>query len=452
MEHASRTSVKYGAMRVLPLLLIALVWAIQPTVSSAQSEESAAEVSLIRVEGAITPVTTNFINRGIAHAHTQGAAALIIELDTPGGLLQSTQDIVRAFFDAEVPIVVFVSPDGAQAASAGTFITLAAHVAVMAPSTTIGAASPVSMSPGADADTVMTKKVFSSTESFMENIAERRGRNVEWALEAVREGISATEREAHALGVIDAIAANREELLRLIDGHLVEGDTLRTAGATIDEIPKNLAERFFGLMMRPEVMLILMLVAIYGIMGELSNPGAIVPGVAGAISLVLLLFASAAMPINTAGYILLALAIGLFIAEAFTPAFGVLLISGMVAFFLGALMLFQDLPAGLELAWYWLVPATLLTGAFFVWIATAGLKAQFVPSRTGTETMIGKYAEVVDPVDPDRGRVFVEGEYWLAVSEAEIAVGEPCRIVRVDGLTLTVEPASSASDPDEINP
>jgi membrane-bound serine protease (ClpP class) len=400
-------------------------------------------VTLIRIEGPISPVTTNYITRALNRAREAGSEALVIELDTPGGLLASTQDIVRLLFGTDVPTVVHVAPDGAQAASAGTFITLAAHIAAMAPSTTIGAASPVTMSPGAQADTVMQQKLFSATESLMETIAERRGRNVEWAISAVREGASATERQALELGVIDLIASSREELLEAIDGREVEGLSLRTAGAEIEEMPRNLAERFLGMIIRPELMLILLLVAIYGIMGEVTNPGAIVPGVAGVVALILLLYASAAMPINIAGFVLLGLAIALFIAEAVTPTFGLLIGAGAVAFFLGALMLFQDFPQPMELPWEWLVPATLLTAGFFVWIATAGLKAQFAETRTGVETLIGREAEVVDRVGPAGGRVLIDGEYWHARSDGEIPEGERCEVVGIDGLTMRVKPARS---------
>lgn len=404
------------------------------------SDQEPPSVTLIRVEGPIGPTTTNYVSRGLSEAMERGSLALVIELDTPGGLLESTQHVVRSLFEAELPVVVYVSPAGARAMSAGTFITLAAHVAAMAPSTTIGAASPVTMAPGAQADTVMQQKLFSATESFIETIAERRGRNVEWAIAAVRDGASATEREALALDVIDLVSTTREELLLEIDGRVVEGDTLRTAGAAVVELPKNLAERFLGVITRPELMLILLLVAIYGIMGEVANPGTIVPGVAGVIALILLLYASAAMPINTAGYILMALAIALFISEAFTPTFGLFIGAGAVAFFLGGLMLFQDLPEAMALPWGYLVPATLLTAAFFVWIATLGLKAQFGPARTGVESLIGQRAEVLDRVTPDGGRVFVHGEYWSAVSNEEIEEGAPCEIVRVEGLTLRVRP------------
>jgi len=422
-----------------------------PEEESAPEEDTASaaaapRVVAIRVDGPITPTTTNYITRAIADATAEGAAALLVELDTPGGLLDSTREIVQAFFESEVPIVVYVSPGGARAASAGTFITMAAHVAAMAPSTTIGAASPVSMSPGGEqqADTVMQKKVFNYTESFIESIADRRGRNVEWAISAVRDGEAVTEKEALELEVIDLVAPDRETVLNEADGRVVEGDTLRTAGAEIRELPRNLAERLLGLIIRPELMLILTMVAIYGIIGEVTNPGAIVPGVAGAIALILLLYASAAMPINTAGYVLIALAIVLFVTEAFTPTFGLLMTGGAVAFFLGALMLFQDLPEGLELSWRWLLPSTVLTTLFFAWVVTAGIKIQFAGPRTGLEGMIGRKARVVDPVGPaSPGRVFVSGEYWNAVSQEELEEGEECEIAAIEGLTMTVRKAGA---------
>jgi membrane-bound serine protease (ClpP class) len=405
-------------------------------------------VSVIRVDGPISPVTTNYIRRGVSEARESGSSLLVVELDTPGGLLESTKDIVQIFFESALPIAVFVSPDGARAASAGTFITMAAHIAAMAPSTTIGAASPVSIAPGgAEADTVMQKKVFAYSESFIESIADRRGRNAEWAISAVREGSSVTERRALELNVIDLLAQDRDDLLQLLDGWVVEGDTLRTAGATVSEIPPNLAERSLGLLMRPEVMLLLTLIAIYGIVGEVTNPGGIVPGVAGVIALILLLFASAAMPINVAGFALIALAVVLFVAEAFTPTFGLFLVGGAVSFFLGALMLFQHLPEPMNLSWSWLIPATLLTTLFFALIVTAGIKAQFRPVRTGTESLVGERAKVIERIQLDGGKVFVKGEYWNAVGREEIGEGEWCEIEGIEGLTLKVRPWKDSDAP-----
>ncbi len=427
-------------MTTLALVLATLVPGLQDD-PGAQADDPPA-ITVLRVDGSIGPPTTNYVGRGLERAREEGAAALLVELDTPGGLLESTKSIVQAFLTSDVPVVVYVSPDGARAASAGTFITLAAHVAAMAPSTTIGAASPVSMGPGGgQQDTVMQKKIFEYSESFMKSIADRRGRNAEWAVATVREGESATQSEALEAGAIDLVAEDRQALIEELDGRVVGDDTLRTAGAEVRELPENLAERSLRFLIRPEVMLILMMVAIYGIIGEVTNPGAIVPGVAGVIALVLLLYASAAMPINVAGYALVVLGVGLFVAEAFTPTFGLLTAGGAVAFFLGALMVFQDLPAPMQLSWTWLVPATVLTALFFVWIATAGLRSQLAGPRTGVESMIGERAEVVDPVGPDGGRVFVDGEYWNAVADEEIGEGETCEIEEIDGLTMKVRPS-----------
>jgi len=294
---------------------------------------------------------------------------------------------------------------------------------------------------GGQQDTVMQKKIFNYSESFIENIAKERDRNAEWAKSAVRDGEAITETEALELNVIDLIANDLNDLLLQIDGKEVEGKTLVTAQATIKQLEESFAEKFFGFIMRPEIMLILTMVAIYGIVGEVTNPGAIVPGVAGVIALILLLYGSAAMPINVAGFILIGLAIVLFVLEAFTPAFGILMTGGAVSFFLGALMLFQDFPQEMQLDWYWLVPATILMVIFFGWIATSGIKAQFTGHRTGLESLVGKKAKVIDKVTENSGRVMISGEYWNAITEGEeIKSNEWCEIVRFEGLTVTVKP------------
>ncbi len=420
------------------LLFPVIVGAQSQTDTTTASPEDGNSVTLISIDGSISPTTTNYINRGIKVAKEQNAECLIIQLDTPGGLLESTKNIVQAFLDSEdLPIVVYVAPEGARAASAGTFITMASHIATMAPTTTIGAASPVSMG-GGQTDSVMQKKIFNYSESFIESIANRRDRNAEWARSAVRDGEAITADEALELNVIDLIAENHEDLLDKIDGQVINQDTLKTRNATINEVPTNLAEKLLGFIMRPEVMLILTMIAIYGIIGEVTNPGAIVPGVAGVIALILVLYASAAMPINIAGFALIGLAIVLFIAEAFTPTFGLLIAGGAVSFFLGALMLFQDLPESMELSWAWLIPATILTTLFFVWIVTEGIRAQFTSSKTGKESMIGRRAEVVEKINSQKGRVFVAGEYWNAVSDEVIEKGKDCEIVGINGLTMKV--------------
>ncbi len=398
-------------------------------------------VSVMRIEGTIGPTSLNYLERSLDIARGRNDEILIIEIDTPGGLLDSTQEMVKLLLGSELPTAVYVSPDGATAGSAGAFITLAGHVAAMAPASSIGAASPVTMG-GGEVDTVSQKKIFSFAESFIESIAEARGRNVEWAKSAVRDGVAATSTEALELGVIDLIARDLDDLLAQIDGMEIEGRTLDTADAEVNRIEPNLAEIFFSFILRPEVLLILTLVAVYGILGEVSAPGSIVPGVAGVIALILLLFGVAAMPINTAGFLLIGLAIILFVSEAFTPTYGILIAGGGVSFFLGALMLFQDLPEDMQLSLFWLVPATVLTILFFIWISYYGIRAQFTGHRTGTEAMVGKEVEVADEISSEGGRVFFSGEYWNASStkNEQIPKGSTVRIVRFEGLRVFVEP------------
>jgi membrane-bound serine protease (ClpP class) len=408
-------------------------------------------VSIISVSGTIGPTTTQYIKRGLQASLERGDELLVIELDTPGGLLSSTQEIVQELLGSSHPTVVYVTPEGANAGSAGTFITLAAHIAAMSPATNIGAASPVSMG-GGEMDSVSQKKIFNFSESYIETIAERRGRNTEWAKSAVRDGASITSDEAVDINVVDLIAENLDDLLSQIDGMEVEGKVLRTENASQNRIPQNFAEIFFSFLIRPEVMLILTLVSIYGIIGEVSNPGAIVPGMAGAIALILLLYGVAAMPVNIAGFLLIGLAIILFVAEAFTPAFGLLIAGGAVSFFLGALMLFQDLPEEMQLSWYWLVPATIVTVLFFGWIVTSGIKAQFTGVHSGIESEVGREAEVSDRITPEiEGRIFHNGEYWRAASDDILNEGDRCIIVRFEGLKVFVKPKSKQTKNKELS-
>lgn len=408
-----------------------------------EADSDRSTVSVIRVEGTIGPTVTQYIERSIRISRENNDELLIIELDTPGGLLDSTQDIVQELLGSTHPTVVFVSPSGANAGSAGTFITMAAHIAAMAPATNIGAASPISMG-GGEMDTVSQKKIFNFSESFIESIAEERGRNKEWAKSAVRDGASITANEALELNVIDLIADDISDLLEQLHGLEIEGNTLNTRDAEQEQIPQTLAEIFFSFILRPEVMLILTLVAIYGIIGEVTNPGGIVPGVSGVIALILLLYGVAAMPINLAGFLLIGLAIILFVAEAFTPAFGILITGGAVSFFLGALMLFQDLPDEMQVSLYWLIPATLVTAGFFAWIITYGVKSLFAPARSGLESTIGKTAEVTDSILPGQpGRVFFEGEYWKAESDTPLNEGDKCEILEYEGLKVKVKPINN---------
>lgn len=420
-------------------LLISLLW-LQPIPdSTSHSEVANNTVAMISVKGPINPTAANYILRGVEQANKTNAEALLVKLDTPGGLLKSMKKIVQAFLkDDGLPVIVYVTPKGAAAASAGTFITMAANIAVMAPATTIGAASPVKMG-GGEIDSVMQKKLFNYASSFIKTIAKQRNRNAEWAVSAVREAEAVTAEKAAKINVVDFIAQNEQALLTTIDGRQTEGQTLQTAHASITTIEPTLAESFLGFIMNPLVMMILTLIAIWGIVGEITNPGAIIPGVSGAIALILVLFASAAMPLNTAGYILIALAVVLYIAEAFTPAFGILITGGTVSLFFGFLMLFDELPTSMQISWIWLAVAAIATGLFFGFIVIAGLKAQFNERPMGTQGMVGMQAKALETINDEKGRVLARGEYWNAISDEPIEPGQPVVIEEVEGLKVKVK-------------
>ncbi len=402
----------------------------------------AAEVGLIKIGGTISPATASYIDRALGLAKERNYAGLVIQLDTPGGLLESTKDIIQMFYREEVPVIVYVAPSGATATSAGCFITLGADIAAMAPNTSIGAAHPVAIGTGGveKMDDVMKSKLENFASSYIKSVAEKRGRNAEWAVASVKESASITAEDALKLKVIDLIAPDLPSVLRDIDGREINGKKVATAGATVVPVPMLAREKVFQLLYRPEVLLVLMLLAIYGIIGELSNPGAILPGVVGAIALVLVLFMSAVLPVNIAGFALIGLAIALFVIDVFAPTHGVLTTGGVIAFFLGALLLFNRADPAFRLSLSYIISATVVTAAFFIFIVGAGLRAQFLPVRAGPETMLGKTVAALAPINAASGKVFVEGEYWNAVSDVAIPEGQNVEIVGVDGLTLKVKP------------
>ena len=424
--------------RWLLILLASLMCRAVPGVA-------AANVGLIKVDGAIGPATAGYIARAVDVAAARQDSCLIIQLDTPGGLLESTKEIVQKLYASKVPTVVYVAPSGANAASAGCFITLAADIAAMAPHTSIGAAHPVTMSGGAEQkmDEVMKEKLENYASAYIEAIAEKRGRNVEWAKESVVRSESITAEKAVDLKVVDLIAKDIPDLLQQLNGREVDGKPLATTGATVVEIPMALRERLFQLLWRPEVMLLLMLAAIYGIIGELSSPGAILPGVVGAIALILALYMAAVLPINFAGLALIGLAVVLFVVDIFAPTHGVLTFGGIVSFFLGSLMLFNRADPAFRLSLAYIIPATAVTALFFIFVVGKGLRAQQLPVRTGKEAMIGKVAPALARIDDQGGKVFVEGEYWNAVSDTPIQPGQVVQIVDIRGLTLKVKPQST---------
>ena len=436
--------------RLFCLIAITILLTFSGDDKSYASQEGPPVAKLMEVEGTIGPTTTDYLARAITVSEQQGAEVLIIRLDTPGGLLDSTRDIVRKILDSDIPIAVYVAPEGAGAGSAGVFITMSAHVAAMAPATNIGAATPVQMGGGGIDDEVedeedeqlstQERKMINFVESYIEGIAERRGRNAEWAKEAVRDAASIGNNEALELNVIDLVADDIDDLLEQMDGREVDDFVLNTSGAVVEEIPMSSREQALGYLMNPQIMLILMIIAIYGIIGELSNPGAIIPGTLGAIALILLLYATASMPVNVAGYVLIFLAVVLMVIEVFTPAFGLLTAGGAVSFIIGAFMLFDEFSPTDWVAWAYILPAAILTVVFISLIVSAGVKAQFGKVRSGAESFIGAHAEVVNTVTPQGGKVYFMGEYWNAVSvdNSEIEAGEHCEITGNQSLKLFV--------------
>ncbi|PYK61012.1 MAG: hypothetical protein DME43_03725 [Verrucomicrobia bacterium] len=402
-------------------------------------------VSLIKIDGAIGPATASYISRSIDEARAQNTQCLIIQLNTPGGLLDSTQTIVQSFLGSTEPVVVYVAPTGSTATSAGCFITIAASVAAMAPATTIGAAHPVTIGgnpTGSEEkiDETMKKKLENFSVSYIEAIAARRHRNVEWAKSAVRESASISADKALELKVVDLIATDLPDLLKQLNGRAIDGKTLKTAGAEISEIKMSPSERVFQKLWRPEVMFILMLIAMYGIIGELTTPGAILPGVVGAIALILALYLAAILPVNATGLALIALALMLFVFDIYAPTHGVLTIGGIISFLIGSLMLFNRADPLFRLSLGYIIPATFITALFFIFVVGKGLRAQLLPVKAGAETMVGKKVIALTPIDSRGGRTFVEGEYWNAVSDMPIGKGDAAEIAAVQGLTLKVQP------------
>jgi membrane-bound serine protease (ClpP class) len=403
---------------------------------------TAGRVELIRIDGPIGPAAADYVSRSIKLAAAERAECLVVQLDTPGGLLDSTKEIVQAFYASPLPVVVYVEPEGASAASAGCFISLAADVAAMAPHSTIGAAHPVTLGGLGESkpDDVMTKKLESFGASYIEAIAAKHHRNVDWAKSAVRESASITAEKALELGVIEIIARDMPDLLNQLDGRQAGGRKLSTAHAEIAAVPMLAREKMFQMLWRPEVMFVLMLVAVYGIIGELTSPGAILPGIAGAIALILLLYMASIVPVSIAGLALVVLSVSLFVIDVFAPTHGVLTLGGVVSFFLGSLLFFDRAGPGFQLSLSMVIPATLVTAAFFFFVVGAGLRAQGFPVRAGRETMMGKVIPALAGIDGDNGRVLVEGEYWKARSDTPIAEGQLVEIVGIDGLVLKVKP------------
>ena len=409
-----------------------------PAAPAAPTPAPERKVFLIEIDDPITPVTAEYIIKAIDRATARKAEALVIQMDTPGGLVESTREIVKKMLAAEVPIVVYVAPSGSRAASAGVFITLTANIAAMAPNTRIGSASPVQME--GKMDETMAKKVTNDLAAMIRGIAEKRGRNVKWAEDAVRKAVSATETEALKMKVIDMVVPDLATLLKEIDGRTVDvvigKRTLHTADAAVENLKQGFRERILGIISNPNIAYILMILGFYGLYFELSNPGAIFPGVAGAICLILAFYALQTLPINYAGLMLIILAIALFVAEAFVTSHGVLGVGGTVAMLMGSLMLIE-VPS-LRISWTVIIPVVLFSAILFIVTVTLAVRVHREKVDTGKEGLIGLRAEAKTDVGED-GQVFVHGEYWSARSSEPVKKGEHVSIIGIEGLTLIVK-------------
>jgi membrane-bound serine protease (ClpP class) len=399
-------------------------------------------IHILKIDGPITPAVYDYLHEGITRAKTSSAQLIIVEINTPGGLLKSTRSIVTDFLTSPVPIAVYVSPQGAQAASAGVFITLSANIAVMSPGTNIGAAHPVSTQ--GQMDSVMSGKVTNDAAAFIRSISEKRKRNVQWAEDAVRKSVSITESEALANHIIDFVAVTRSALLDSLDGRTVETDagvtTLATKGAVIEEHEMGWAYQILNMLSDPNVSYILFLIGIYGLFFELYNPGAVFPGVAGVIAIILALYAFHTMPVNYAGLALIVVGIILFILEIKITSYGVLSVGGVLALFFGSIMLFQtDSPFDIvKVSLEVIIPAVFCTAAFFIFAIGAGIKAQQRRPATGLQSMVGEEGVAVTDLAPS-GQVKLQGEFWNAAAE-EGSIPKDAAVVvkKVDGLRLQV--------------
>jgi len=414
----------------------------------------AGHVNLVRIDGSINPASSDHIQQAIAASAEDGAVAVLVELDTPGGLLSATKDIVQAMLNARVPVIVYVAPHGAWAASAGAFITMAGHVAAMAPGTSIGAASPISATGGGERgeddkrSDVAQEKAEKFTSAFIESIARERKRNVDWARKAVREAEAITADEALKLGVIDLLASSREELFEKLEGRKIEvkGETrtLELEGVEVREIPMTLITRFFDFLASPDIAVLLLMAGLLGIYIEVNTPGLGVPGFLGVVCLVLAGLAFQILPFSWVGLLILLLGASLMVAEIFVGALGLLFAAGVVCLLVGGSLLF-DVPELSDLSvsfWSVLVPVVAGFAAFAALVIFAVGRTMMSRQTAGVGELIGLEGRAASALAPE-GKVFVRGEYWNAAADEAIASGETVRVTAVEGLRLRVSRAGT---------
>ncbi len=472
----------------LPIVLLLLFLVMWGTVEASPDRATSPTVVLvIRLDNEIiNPVTAEYVLNSIDHAEEINALCVILKLDTPGGLLESTRDIVKRILNSEVPFICYVSPSGARAASAGVFITLASHVAAMAPSTNIGAAHPVSiggqpMPPSPDEtpdltkkltgekedeedeekspeeqkpqpqpQDIMSEKIVNDTSAWIRAIAEYRNRNVEWAEEAVRKSVSLTEQEALKINVIDLIAASEEELLAQINGWEVQladkSIRLNTDKTVIQRSSMSQRQEFLNIIANPNIAYLLLMLGFYGLVFEITHPGAIFPGVAGIFCLILASYSLQMLPINYAGLILLILGLLMLIAEVQVTSYGLLTIGGLLSLTLGSIMLIRAPQPFTGVSLSIIIPVVIATALLIIFLISLVVKTHRQRATTGQEGLVGKIGSVTVPLNPS-GKIFVHGETWHAISDEPIELGTQVEVIGVDGMRLKVKPFKGSSTP-----
>ena len=420
--------------------LAGLFFVLLITYEVSLSATTGKQIKVISIDESINPGTAAFLARGTQEAEQDEAVLLVVQLDTPGGLVSSMRTMVKTIMNASVPVVVYVSPSGAQAASAGVFVVMAADVAAMAPGTNIGAAHPV-VAGGKEMDETMNTKMVNDLVAFIKSIASRRGRNADWAEEAVRKSVSITAEEALKLHVVDLVAKDMNDLLEKLEGWPVQtrdGEKkLALKGASIERIQENLRDKILKTVSNPNIAYILMLIGLAGLYFELSHPGAIFPGVIGGISLILAFYAFQTLSVNYAGLLLILLGAILFLLEIKVTSYGLLSIGGVICLTLGSIMLFNTGNSDVQVSWSVLIPAVLIISSFFIAVALLAIRAHIARPRTGYQGLIGEIAVAKEALAPE-GKVFVHGELWNATSEDIVTAGTRVEVIGVENLLLKV--------------
>ncbi len=402
---------------------------------------SYSQIILAKWDDAITPVTADYIKRVVEKAESENAKAIILELDTPGGLDQAMRTIIKTMMNTPIPFIVYVYPSGARAASAGAIITISADIAAMAPSTNIGSASPVQMS-GKDIEETMKKKVINDMVAFVKSIAKEKGRNEKLIVKMVTESINLTAEEALKKKVIDVIAVDLKDLIDKVNGKTVRKGaykiTLKLKGEPVVFVKKGFRETFLSIFANPTLAYLLLIIGFYGIFFELYNPGSVIPGTIGAICLLLALYSLNTISVNWLGVLMIALGVLFFALEMVTPTFGALAVSGIIAMVFGSIILVSpESPYG-DISLQVIIPVVALSAVFFLTVAYLGYKAQRKKTKTGKEGMIGEIGIAKTDIDRKHGKVFIMGEIWDAYSETPIKEGEEVKVISVEGLKLKV--------------